>query len=735
MRVNQNSDSLGDPNNAAPVFQARTILTSQTAGPLKRLCTYISESLDDLNDALGEIKQYYIGSVAGALGFPSGLTSITAVGDNAPALKWIDVNTNSSFVPIGLTNDGNEVIVLPSGVINYQNHWRTGQVYNTAIVTYASGLIDSQLECDLFTQPDYASGNIDAMIAEPLYSPSVDVNENYSLIASNATLLDITRDTQEALGNNEFISRNGRLEGEQTFQEGRLSHTDNINRIQNKYFYVNWCIDLDMIDASNNGGYLTWGWDDIIWRTDSMTKYDMTLLLSCGARIDTRAGGVVFTHQNTLLSRSGAASTIPTTADIAVSDNTISINMPVFPDGSSYLQTGNPRITAYIPVAIPLRLLTSYTNHRWGHLVEETILRIVGRQYGYGSSEYPLSIASRLDSLDATLTWLLNTIEPFKAYRDRAWATVPGTYDYTVKNNVRRILVIVKGAGSCGGTGHALQRSVQVAPITGITTEVIIAPGHGGGEGGCLAQLIDVAPGQKYAYVVGAGGGRVAGVPPANELVPIGASQGLAPNGAGGFSAFYLSETVNPAAPHILCYGGSPCASVIDFNGDPWAYYSDGAGGEAGTGGAGSSSIPKSSIFPLGSLGYIHKNGLSGNVYFVPPGPNAATDCQIKSAGVGMATYPSKTAFGGAPAAASNFCGLPAGHGGGSSVIYMGFIKDTSHFPPTLNRWYRQQIISPSVGGNGAVVIISGAKVEALTEATFNEATVASMLGDALNSY
>jgi len=740
MRISQNSDSLGDPNNSAPVFQARTILSSQSSGALSRLAAYMSDTIEDLNNALGEIKQYYIGSIAGAIGMPSGLTSITALGMTAPTQKWANTNLASNSVPIGLTADGKQILIMPSGAINYANHYRAGQVFNMSLITKASGFVDSQLECDCFTQPDYASGVIDAMIGEPLYSPNIELDNNYSAIVSNASIVDAVRDLEQAMGNNEFVSSSGYIDGEQTFKEGRLSHTDNINRIQNKYFYVNWCIDLDMIDASVEGNYWSWDWQDIEWRTDSWNKSDMATLLECGARIDTRAGGVVFMHNNALLTRQGSTEVIPTTANIStVTDSSITINMPKYPDNSSYLQTGNYRITAYIPVAIPLRLLTGQANHRWGHRIEPVLLKAIGRQYGYGVNTYPRSVASRLDSLEAILTWLNNSIEPYKTSRNRFIDNLPGTRQYTIPAGVHRILVLVKGAGACGGSGTSLQNTINAFP-NGVW--VVIAPGKGGGEGGFLVQLVDVTPGQVVTYTVGQGGLRVSTPCPAStgafEALPIGNTELRASNNAGTNSVFYLAPTADPSANKITCYGGSSSSSYIIHS--PFANCAYGGG--AGAGGAAASSIPKSSIFTiLGSLGYINHTGQNGKIYTYNINPALGPDYvgpeyQVRTAvGTnGIPPFPSIVTFGGADRVDSNFCGLSAGAGGGSSAITLTHTVSAKG-PTELNVSVRAATTNPQPGGNGTVAILHGAKVDAITEDTFTEETIASMLGNAINSY
>lgn len=111
--------------------------------------------------------------------------------------------------------------------------------------------------------------------------------------------------------------------------------------------------------------------------------------------------------------------------------------------------------------------------------------------------------------------------------------TVPGTKEFTVPDDVTRIRAFVIGAGASSSSGS-------------------------GGGGGYSETEIDVTPGQKLAYVVGAGG-------------PIGGAVG----GSSSFAALISATGGNAIA------GGSGIGGAINFSGGAGVTSSRAGGGAA----------------------------------------------------------------------------------------------------------------------------------------------------------
>jgi hypothetical protein len=179
---------------------------------------------------------------------------------------------------------------------------------------------------------------------------------------------------------------------------------------------------------------------------------------------------------------------------------------------------------------------------------------------------------------------------------------------FTVPAGVTKIMVEVWGAGGGGGGGRDALGSEG---------------GGGGGGGGYCRGLMDVAPGQNIAAVVGNGGSGSTGNGGNGGLSRF--SSFTATGGSGGDEADYVAGSGTPGAGGA----GGTCSSTYGIGGNAGdsGGLAGGAGGTAGGGGGGGGaggSYTGSSADSRGKVGNVPGGGGGGGDNYNGSGGNGA---------------------------------------------------------------------------------------------------------------
>jgi len=434
--INANSDQLPDQ------FQDINFVGGEvpSSTKLNAITSSAADQFSVLSIGVGNTFIHNVPNLAAAVGEFSDLTTFTNPAGNiatVPIMFQVSNNINTINCTVGAQNgDGTWPVTLTNGQLDEAHHVITsaGPTYTIVNIVIARfvGSVMTDIHYGTFVPTGYAGGPVSTFDANTdLYQSTTD----FVVLAANVSVVDALVQNIKNVGNTLYSNQNGRVNptNDNTIDTETVGATvtNEINAIEDKLFTVRWVAIVRPNTGTVVGLNYTWNITassatGLIGGTPTpatMSAYinNMTTSFQVG---NTAVAKTYATSNGAVVTRSNGV-TVPVGASYSGSTLTLSIpvadlaNVP--PSQAVYL---------YIPVKINYRLLQSlslnYTSI--GSEFSDLMTNVIGPQYGWSSLIYPNTIATRLDTNEASII--------------ATSATVAGLSSFIVSNGSFEVLTV-----------------------------------------------------------------------------------------------------------------------------------------------------------------------------------------------------------------------------------------------------------------------------------------------------
>lgn len=409
--INANSDLLPDQ------FQNINFVGGEVPSSVKlnAITGSAADQFSVLSIGVGNTFIHNIPNLGAAVGAFDTLTTYTNPAGNiatVPIMFQVSNNINTINCTVGAQNgDGTWPVTLSNGQLDQTHHVITsaGPTYtivNIVIARFVGGTM-TDIHYGTFVPTGYAGGPVTTFdAATDLYQSTTD----FVVLAANVSLVDALVQNIKNVGDTLYSNQSGRINptSDNTIDTETVGATvtNEINAVEDKLFTVRWVAIVRPNTGTVVGANYTWNITGssatgLIGGTPTpatMSAYinNMTTSFQVGntavAKTYATSNGAVITRANGV--------TVPISA--SYSGTTLTLSVPVAdlanvpPSQAVYL---------YVPVKINYRLLQSlslnYTSI--GAEFSDLMTNVIGAQYGWSQATYPNTIATRLDTDEASI--------------------------------------------------------------------------------------------------------------------------------------------------------------------------------------------------------------------------------------------------------------------------------------------------------------------------------------------
>jgi len=436
-----------------PVFTNGEMPTSDK---LKQVATKFELASDQILRAMGNTFLRNISNIASVLGDASLLSTPTGVVPAKPAIfqsgnKFINripvTITTIDAVTYGLSMDSSkytidgEDVTFPTEIINIafasvDND--TGDIYRVYEGTFTPS--STVTEGQDITSLKYVPGGEEASFAVDLANAGTGPGElTFVVIVPNQRIINQLVQALVNIGSMDYPTASGYIadaSGTVVIPSSVNTITDEINLIEEKYFYTYWKVVVSTANITNPsvdiGGYVAYAWNTGAWEsTSSPDPTTIATFLAGGAQIPSILGTDTdcFLMETTNWQAEAASPNI-LRARVYVEgvpvmrSSTTQIQVPAAFVASG--ESGNPtvyiysgdlskittadKITIMIPVAIPFRIMRA-VDFMANNMVEMwpgVMKNVIGAEYG--SAPFPSTIVDRLNKAEQNVALLASVI-------------------------------------------------------------------------------------------------------------------------------------------------------------------------------------------------------------------------------------------------------------------------------------------------------------------------------------